>query len=346
MLKKIIILFLGTLVLFLHAESLLKTGQQRSYDDSGDTVPRGAVLDDGYYQAGITRSYTRNNGEDIVKDNITGLEWQDNESIEKPWLTHEHGLACAESPYDNPTECYNTDGDTAASYCSDLSLEGYHDWRLPTVRELRTLIDYGKEFPSHNLDSIFSFKPLSATWTSTTNDDFAQAAWFVNFEMGYSSFDSKESNISVRCVRGEPLEPLNLHRDNLIVSDDNTKLQWQNNFEVTTNDTNWSKAIEYCENLTLGDYHDWRLPNQNELHSILDYTSHNQSIDRAFTQAKSVPYWSSTTNATDTDNAWYVDFSYGTSDYNLKSNDYNVRCVRLEESKGSISPAIISYLLQ
>ena len=38
---------------------------------------------------------------------------------------------------------------------------------------------------------------------------------------------------------------------------------------------NWSNSISYCEALTLGNRSDWRLPNINELGSIIDYTKSN-----------------------------------------------------------------------
>ena len=41
----------------------------------------------------------------------------------------------------------------------------------------------------------------------------------------------------------------------------------------------WEQAFTYCENFTLGGYSDWRLPNRNELQSIVDYSRYNPSID-------------------------------------------------------------------
>ncbi len=93
----------------------------------------------------------------------------------------------------------------------------------------------------------------------------------------------------------------------------------------------WSIAISYCEGLTLGGRSDWRLPNINELRSIIDYTkSSNPTIDSpAFPNTLSVYYWSSSTSSVgDTNGAWYVDFGKGDVGGRIKTNfSYYVRCV-------------------
>jgi hypothetical protein len=90
----------------------------------------------------------------------------------------------------------------------------------------------------------------------------------------------------------------------------------------------WSSAIIYCEGLTLGGRSDWRLPNINELGSIIDYIkSSNPIIDStAFPNTRSDGYWSSSTSAQSTGSAWYINFSNGYVDYNSKTANYFVRC--------------------
>jgi VCBS repeat-containing protein len=124
------------------------------------------------------------------------------------------------------------------------------------------------------------------------------------------------------------------------VTDNVTKLMWQNeaytSAEATaySNDTevgkalHWATAKTYCENLTLASKNDWYLPTIEELVSITDKGKSNPSIDPAFTNVVSSYYWSATTYASDTSNAWYVYFDYG-YDYNYyKTSTYYVRCVR------------------
>ena len=94
----------------------------------------------------------------------------------------------------------------------------------------------------------------------------------------------------------------------------------------------WSNAITYCEGLTLGGRSDWRLPNINELRSIVDYgKSSLPTIDStSFPNTQSDYYWSSSTYAKLTVYAWIVQFYNGGVDYYNKTNStYNfyVRCV-------------------
>ena len=91
----------------------------------------------------------------------------------------------------------------------------------------------------------------------------------------------------------------------------------------------WSSAISYCEGLTLGGRSDWRLPNFNELGSIIDYTkSSNPTIDStAFPNTQSSYYWSSNTYAQSTNSAWFVRFDNGYVGYDYKSGYSYVRCV-------------------
>jgi len=64
--------------------TLKKTGQTTSY----------TAYDDGYYQTGVTPSYTRDDTNDIVTDNLTGLMWQDDTLVTKPWLTTTNDYTC------------------------------------------------------------------------------------------------------------------------------------------------------------------------------------------------------------------------------------------------------------
>jgi len=116
-------------------------------------------------------------------------------------------------------------------------------------------------------------------------------------------------------------------RANDIVTDSSTKLQWQD--DAVGSSMTWDSAIDYCENtLTLGGYEDWRLPNKNELSSIVDYATFNPSINTQFQNTASNDYWSSTTYASYTSLAWFVYFNYGYTNYNVKDDSLYVRCVR------------------
>jgi len=113
-------------------------------------------------------------------------------------------------------------------------------------------------------------------------------------------------------------------RDNntKIVTDNETGLQWQDDKNVTKT---WQNAIKYCEALTLGGYDDWRLPNRNEIYSIVDETQARPSISPVFQFSSYKSYWSSTSCG---DGAWVIRFSIGDQYTYHKISNNHVRCVR------------------
>ena len=80
-----------------------------------------------------------------------------------------------------------------------------------------------------------------------------------------------------------------------IVTDSTTNLWWQDDSEVKTNSKVWQDAIDYCESLSLAGYSDWRLPNINELSSLINDTRSYPAIHETFLNTSSSNYWSSTT---------------------------------------------------
>jgi len=119
-------------------------------------------------------------------------------------------------------------------------------------------------------------------------------------------------------------------RDNSkeVVVDKSTNLMWQDDNDANSVIKTWVEAINYCENLTLGGYTDWRLPNINELESIVDYTKTDPAISSEFSNVDSDNYWSSSSFVGYSAYAWLVDFYHGLDDVYYKSDSFFVRCVR------------------
>jgi len=123
------------------------------------------------------------------------------------------------------------------------------------------------------------------------------------------------------------------------VSDTLTGLIWEQKTDDgglrdKDNTYTWQQGLDYCNNLTLAGQSDWRLPTIKELASLADLSRYNPAIDPVFKiYTVSSYYWSSTTNAYYTDDAWYVYFSYGFDSYGNKSTSRYVRAVRSGQSQ-------------
>jgi len=91
------------------------------------------------------------------------------------------------------------------------------------------------------------------------------------------------------------------------VTDNWTRLMWTENADHGW--LHWNAAIDYCNDYSFAGYDDWRLPNINELHSLIDLTQSNPALPAVhpFTDVQAIYYWSSTTYTDDSSWAWRVD---------------------------------------
>ncbi len=305
---------------------LLKTGQTKCYDFDFHTEEYCAERhrgQDGYYQKGVDRSYTTSLPHLTVKDLTTGLTWQDHSSL----FAGVWGMA--------------------GNHCANLNFDNSIDWRLPSIDELQTLVDYGKykgdaqnSLAAINPIFLYGFTasgsyPYNEFWSFTELSGLnSQQAWWIGFGHGADGVHPKYNIKIARCVRGSFFVPLAKHSvssTNGIAIDNDTGLMWQDNDDIGTINETWKNAVEYCEDLTLGDYEDWRLPNITELLSITDKNSNiNPSFKNGFSKVSSHVFWSSTTVAysSNRNSAWSVNFYYGNDVWRNKYNHHLVRCVR------------------
>jgi hypothetical protein len=246
-----------------------------------------------------------------VRDNVTGLIWEE-----------KHTMNSAVN-YNDPNDADNTytwyDGSTGTTlngrdtqdFINALNARnygGYNDWRLPTVKELANLVDTNRPMSAPKINTIyFSNTQLGDYWSATSSSN---GAWSVYFYYGYASNYDTGYGYYARAVRGGESSNNFIDNKDGTASDTGTGLMWAQAppAELFT----WREALAYCENFTLAGYHDWRLPNRNELQSLVDYGRRNPSIDTAFFP-DTVPsyYWSSTTVGYDPSSTWGVEFANG-----------------------------------
>ena len=124
------------------------------------------------------------NEDGTVTDNCTGLQWQKDTA-------------------DVNGDGQSTDQDYAVwcdalAYCENLSFAGHDDWRLPNVRELQSIVDYGRVVPA--IDPVFGALS-SFYWSSTSYAVFPLNAWLVHFHIGHVDLGHKGGGYYVRAVR-------------------------------------------------------------------------------------------------------------------------------------------------
>ena len=126
-----------------------------------------------------------------VTDTRTGLMWK----------------VCAEGQTWNGSGCDGTaigmTWQAALAHAQDAQFPngGHTDWRLPNLKELRSLVEECRTSPAIN-DSIFPQAPSSSFWSGSPYAGNSNFAWSVNFNNGNASYSNRYNNDSVRLVRG------------------------------------------------------------------------------------------------------------------------------------------------
>jgi hypothetical protein len=89
----------------------------------------------------------------------------------------------------------------AVSYCATLGLNGA-TWRLPTMKELLTIVDLSVAPPGPTIDSTaFPSTPTGYFWSSTLYAGTPGSAWSVLFYYGFSYGNDMTNTSYARCVR-------------------------------------------------------------------------------------------------------------------------------------------------
>ncbi len=242
----------------------------------------------------------------FIKDNATGLTW---------WFTGSYGTFA---------ELQNG--------CS-ISYGGIDDWRLPTPKEILTLADHGRIYGAAS-------DPYYIYWMQGveegSEDEVAAHTSIESYQyfpyIGRVSYFGYIEALLI-CVSGDEYGKINpenyIENGDGTVFDSSTNLLWQKNF---VKKETWKEALAYCENLEYAGFDDWRLPNKNELVTLIDYSKADEEVVSSFPGFKREEFflWSSTTTATQYDPVWSIE-PYGHV-LLMGKGDYwepgSVRCVR------------------
>jgi hypothetical protein len=228
----------------------------------------------------------KDNGDGTVSDLVTGLMWTQ-----------------------DPLRITYAEAVKGAKTCK---VGGYSDWRLPSIKEMYSLIQFNGLDPDPNSSDTSNLTPFmeASVFNFEYGDpgkgeriidiQFATTAINVspimNGQKGVFGVNMADGRIkcygiesprggakvfSVLYVRGNPGYGKNKFKDNGdgTVTDEATGLTWMK--ADSLNGMDWPSALEYAENLELGGHSDWRLPNAKELHSILDYSRSPEATNSA-----------------------------------------------------------------
>lgn len=114
-----------------------------------------------------------------------------------------------------------------------------------------------------------------------------------------------------------------------MIKDTRTNLMWEDTPHVRETKTTQSRAKEYCSELKLGGFEDWRPPTIHELLTIVDYNRVSPAILKAFSYTEDESfYWTKTHVADENDAFWGVNFKRGASSKASEYYERYVRCVR------------------
>ncbi len=213
----------------------------------------------------------------------------------------------------------------AISVCSALELGGFDDWRLPTRRELFSLIDFSRQTPAINT-SAFPATSSAGYWASTmVDDDQGTNGWMVNFDSGQTERTDVNQPGFVRCIRfttSEILPQVVFNAESIV---DTTGLEWQRGVPPIRGSR--ADAVAFCTDSGNG----WRIPTMRELETLVDVRANTPAFNvAAFNHTWSSGFWTTTPHSNDDTKGWVIMFDYGDSTIVPRGPDpgYFIRCVR------------------
>lgn len=211
----------------------------------------------------------------VIYDRNTGLYWEVKSEDEHSENYGKHTYRFTEASNDYMNRL------------NQASYGGFHDWRLPNVDELRSIMDYDRTDLAID-PSYFGYCQVGDYWTKNSFVPHDAMAWVIYSGFGSAIVKSKVTKHYVMAVRGgDDLRfgesKLSRFVDNKdgTVTDLATGLMWQ---QGENERADLKTAQRLCDEMKLAGYQDWRLPNIKEINTIQDlsYESNSWFFDAFF----------------------------------------------------------------
>ena len=310
----------------------LQTGQITCHDARGRMIDCIGSGQDADFKNGVSWPAERFDLlDETVLDRLTGLVWARNANMSEFPMAWQEALDYIRTMNRN-------------------NVFGFSDWRLPNRRELRSLMSYQARKPAlpegHPFTNLFS----GWYWTSTTAAINTAYAWYVHMEGARMFYGHKEqffllwpvrgngdailpatgqtrcydangqlipcagSGQDGACRSGMPWPEPRFEKVKNGFIDRLTNLLWHASADLTGRPATWEEAFETVTDLNRrpGGTSSWRLPNINELESLVDCSAHSPALPHGhpFRDVRE-GYWSSTTSLFEPDWAWALYLTKG-----------------------------------
>ena len=239
---------------------------------------------------GLEPSYTTN-GDGTVTDNNTGLMWTQSLDLNGDGkIDYDDKLMLAD----------------ALDFSENLTIGGHDDWRIPTIKELYSLIEFNgidcssytgsddttqTPFIDRNYfdfgygdqtegDRILDAQCGTQTYYTSVTMKNNKTIFGVNFADGrIKGYGYEKKPFYFFFVRGNENYGKNQFVDNgdHTITDSATGLMWAKYDNAADPDCacdagmTWKDALAYADGSQLAGYDDWRLPDSKELNSLVDY---------------------------------------------------------------------------
>ncbi|WP_045212809.1 DUF1566 domain-containing protein [Desulfonatronovibrio magnus] len=303
-------------------KNIIQTGLDRCFDEQENEIHCLNAGQDPTYAVGEPWPVPRFTllDKDVVKDELTGLNWTRKANFFEFPLTWDQAFA-------------------EIDQLNNQGFGGFNDWRMPNRREMRSILSHGARKPALPQDHPFADVFLGWYWTSTSSAMAPAYAWYVHLEGARMFYGGKNQRYLVWPVRGksvhipatgqtmchdtqgQTIDCKGSGQDSEIQTgqpwpeprfvkhgphflDKLTNLVWHDPGKISGGPFTWIQALDAVAEIK---GNGWRMPNINELESLVDASNHSPALpdQHQFTGLQE-GYWSSTTSFFEADWAYVL----------------------------------------